>query len=114
MSDNAKDVALIASGETEQRALPYAYAQWHLEAWYFADARNLRQYLGRALGHVDTSSPDEILNSKQHLRNLLPNRYYAAWTAEDIVRHLNARAIAQRSPSFRGFLDAVLNGESHP
>ena len=28
----------------------YAYAQWHLEAWYFADAANLRSYLGQAPG----------------------------------------------------------------
>ena len=197
MSDNVKDVALIASGKTEQRALPhltahlraqdilartpliprgngaldpetvvslisvaqydcanppdkyvvlidadgkdpddtlapfldyvprrldtenqskvlYAYAQWHLEAWYFADAGNLRQYLGRALGRVDTSRPDDIRNPKQHLRNLLPNRYYTSETAENIARQLDAHTIAQRSPSFRGFLDAVLNGGARP
>ena len=96
--------------EVQSKVL-YAYAQWHLEAWYFADAGNLRQYLGRALGHVDTSRPDDILNPKQHLRNILPDRYYTSWTAEDIVRELDALTIAQRSPSFRGFLDAVLNGE---
>ena len=38
----------------------YAYAQWHLEAWYFGDAANLRCYLGRGLGSVDASKPDEI------------------------------------------------------
>ena len=44
----------------------YAYAQAHLEAWYFADADNLRHYLGRSLGHVDTSKPDKIINPKLH------------------------------------------------
>ena len=53
-------------------SVQYAYAQWHLEAWYFADARNLRSYFGgRALGNVDTSQADEIQNPKLHLKNLL-------------------------------------------
>ena len=47
----------------------YAYAQWHLEAWYFADVANLRSYLGQAPGDVDTSKPDEIQNPKLHLKN---------------------------------------------
>ena len=68
----------------------YAYAQWHLEAWYFADATNLRQYLGRALGSVDTSHPDDIQNPKQHLKNLLPNRIYTSRTAENIAQQINA------------------------
>ena len=46
----------------------FAYAQWHLEAWFFADARNLRNYLGRDLGNVDASKPDEIQNPKEHLK----------------------------------------------
>lgn len=44
----------------------YAHAQWHLEAWYFADADSLRGYLGRDLGHVDVSMPDELQNPKNH------------------------------------------------
>ena len=89
----------------------YAYAQWHLEAWFFADERHLREYLGgRALGNVDASQPDYIQNPKEHLKNLLPRRIYTARTSEAIARALDARTIAQRSPSFAGFLSAVRNG----
>src|SRR6266487_6163786 len=38
-------------------ALQFAFAQWHLEAWFFADISNLREYLGRDLGSVDASKP---------------------------------------------------------
>lgn len=86
-----------------------AYAQWHLEAWYFADATNLRAYLSRSAGSVDTSKPDEIQNPKLHLKHLLP-RTYTARVSEEIARTLNPRTIAGRSPSFKGFVDAVLNG----
>ena len=88
----------------------FAYSQWHLEAWYFADAANLRTYFrGRALGSVDTSKPDEVENPKLHLKNLL-DRTYTARVSEEIARTLDARTIAQRSPSFQGFMDAVMNG----
>ena len=91
--------------------LQYAYAQWHLEAWYFADSQNLRTYLrDKALGSVDASKPDEIQNPKQHLKNLLERSTYTALISEEIARTLDARAIAQRSPSFDGFLSAVRNG----
>ena len=91
--------------------LQYAYAQRHLEAWYFADSQNLRTYLrDKALGSVDASKPDEIQNPKQHLKNLLEPSTYTARTSEDVARTLDARAIAQRSPSFDGFLSAVRNG----
>ena len=88
----------------------YAYAQWHLEAWYFADATNLRAYLSRSAGSVDTSKPDEIQNPKLHLKQLLSPRIYTALVSEEIARTLNPRTIAGRSPSFKGFVDAVLNG----
>ena len=87
----------------------YAWAQWHLEAWYFADATNLREYLSRNAGSVDTSKPDEIQNPKLHLKHLLP-RTYTARVSEEIARTLNPRTIAGRSPSFKGFVEAVLNG----
>lgn len=94
--------------------IQYAYAQRHLEAWYFADADNLRAYLGgQALGSVDTSQPDDIPNPKLHLNNLLGSRVYTALISEDIARQLNAQTIAGRSPSFYGFLEAVKNGTSH-
>ena len=88
----------------------YAYAQWHLEAWYFADEANLRDCLGRTLGNVDTSKPDGIQNPKLHLKHLLGNRIYTARISEEIAIRLDAQTIAERSPSFRGFLNAVVNG----
>ena len=90
----------------------YKYAQWHLEAWYFADATNLRAYLGRGPGSVDTSKPDEIENPKLHLKNLLPQVYTARVSAE-IARKANPPTIMGRSPSFKGFVDAVTNGTDH-
>ena len=88
----------------------YAYARWHLEAWYFADAQNLRGYLGGATGGVDTSKPDEIQNPKLHLKNMLGKLRYTARVSEEIARKLEPLTIAQRSPSFKGFLEAVTNG----
>jgi Domain of unknown function (DUF4276) len=92
-------------------ALQFACAQWHLEAWYFADISSLRSYLGRDPGSVDASTPDEIKNPKLHLKNLLGDRAYTAVVSEEIARQLNAKIIAERSPSFCGFLDCVRNGE---
>lgn len=93
------------------RSLQYAYARQHLEAWYFADAQNLRGYLGgKALGSVDASQPDEIENPKLHLKNLLGPGGYTAEVSEKIAGALDARTIADRSPSFHGFIAAVRNG----
>jgi hypothetical protein len=91
-------------------SLQFAYAQWHLEAWYFADVTSLRDYLGRDAGHVDTSRPDEIQNPKLHLNHLLGDRVYTAVISEEIARTLDATTIAERSPSFQGFLEAIRNG----
>ena len=90
--------------------LQFAYAQWHLEAWYFADASGLREYLGRDPGNVDASKPDEIRNPKNHLKQLLGERTYTAVISEETARRLNALSIGQRSPSFQRFLEAVRNG----
>ena len=96
-------------------AIQYAYAQQHLEAWYFADAANLRSYLGgMALGNVDPSKPDAILNPKLHLKNLLGTRVYTARVSEEIATKLDAQTIVQRSSSFKGFMDAVINGDFRP
>ena len=89
-----------------------AYAQEHLEAWYFADAENLREYLGRELGQVDTSRPDRIQNPKLHLKHLLGECVYTARVSEEIAGTLDARTIAGRSPSFRKFIDAIADGGS--
>lgn len=92
--------------------IQFAFAQWHLEAWYFADSVNLRGYLGGALGSVDASKPDEIQNPKLHLKHLLGDRVYTAVVSEEIAKMLDSVTIAQRSPSFSGFLDAVRNGSA--
>ena len=89
-----------------------AYAQEHLEAWYFADAENLRNYLDRDLGRVDTSRPDEIQNPKLHLKHLLGERVYTARVSGEIAETLDAGTIAGRSPSFKEFVDAITNGGS--
>ena len=88
----------------------YAYAQAHLEAWYFADVENLRERIGRAPGNVDTSKPDEIDNPKLHLTHLLAERVYTARVSAEIAGALDAVTIARRSPSFRAFVEAVRNG----
>ena len=89
-----------------------AYAQRHLEAWYFADAENLSGHLKRDLGKVDTSQPDAIQNPKLHLKHLLGEDVYTARVSEEIARALDPGRISQRSPSFKGFIDAVMNGAS--
>jgi hypothetical protein len=91
-------------------SLQFACAQWHLEAWYFADSSGLRTCLGRDLGQADASQPDSIADPKRHLKNLLGSRVYTAVVSEEIARHVAPETIAQRSPSFAGFLDAVRNG----
>ena len=90
--------------------LHFAYAKRHLEAWYFADSTNLRDWIGRAVGSVGASRPDELDNPKLHLKNLLGEQMYTARVSEEIAASLDARTIAQRSPSFRFFLEAVMNG----
>ncbi len=100
-------------GDWLNSRIQYAYAQWHLEAWYFADADGLRAFLGgQALGSVDTSQPDEIQNPKLHLKHLLGDCFYSARVSEQIAEALDARIIAQRSPSFHRLLNAVENGAS--
>ncbi len=92
-------------------AIQYAYAQWHLEAWYFADAKNLRKYLGRDLGKVDASQPDSIHNPKLHLKHILGDKAYTAVISEEIAMQLNAQFVAQKSDSFGGLLKAMRNGD---
>lgn len=91
-----------------------AYARQHLEAWCFADVKNLRSFLGRDPGQVDASRPDEIENPKRHLQNLLGETIYTAQVSGEIAGCLDARTVVGRSPSFKGFLDAVLNGDALP
>ena len=89
----------------------FAFAQQHLEAWFFADSRNLREYLsGRNLGSIDTSRPDEIDDPKRHLQNLLGDVIYTSQISGQIARSLHAPTVAGRSRSFDNFLSTVRNG----
>ena len=104
-------------GEDITATVQYAHAQQHLEAWYFGDETNLRRHVGRALGNVNISKPDEIQNPKLHLKHLLKterNQIYTASVSEEMARSADAGTISQRSPSFHGFLEAVLNGDHPP
>ena len=94
-------------------SIQFAYAERHLEAWYFADGNGLRQYLGRDLGNVDPSRPDAMPNPKLHLRHLLGSRLYTSLVSKEIASKLSVTTIAERSPSFRGFVAAVQNGVRH-
>jgi hypothetical protein len=91
-------------------ALQFTYAQWHLEAWFFADEQGLRLHLGKSLGSVDASAPDQIQNPKEHLKHLLHARAYTAVISEQIAKAIDSKTIAQRSPSFCAFLKAMSNG----
>ena len=93
-------------------SIKFAYAQWHLEAWYFADAANLRAYLGRSMGSVNPNEPDQIQNPKHHLRQLLGDLTYTAQVSQEIAAGLDPTTIARRSPSFRNFLEAIRNGDT--
>lgn len=88
----------------------FAYAQRHLEAWYFADAAGLQRYLGRGVGNVDPTNPDALDNPKLHLKHLLRTRPYTALVSERIAAQLNVAAVMRHSASFRLFIAAVKNG----
>lgn len=98
--------------DTINASLNFAYAQWHLEAWYFADGEGIRGYLGRDPGNVDTSQPDQIQNPKLHLKNLLGDMVYTSVISEEIAKRLDPSVIGNSSDSFSGFLDSVRNGDT--
>ena len=84
-------------------------AKWHLEAWFFADDHGLRTFLGKSIGHVDTSAPDEIHNPKLHLKQVL-GAPYTAQVAGAIAQCLSPDIVRARSPSFAQFEQAATNG----
>lgn len=89
-------------------------AKWHLEAWFFAHGEALRQYLGRDLGAVQWTLPDDIVNPKLHLKHLLASidgRVYTSQVAGEIARSLDPSVVLDRSPSFRRFDGASRNGQ---
>ncbi|WP_437586001.1 DUF4276 family protein [Sorangium sp. So ce1000] len=120
---DAKDPQdVVARFEEDLKATPVGHrvpvpiltvaAKWHLEAWFFACAASLRDYLGRDLGNVDTSQPDEIVNPKRHLIHLLKEGsgdIYTARVSEEIAQRLSVQELL-RSPSFARFESAVRNG----
>ncbi|HSN99871.1 MAG TPA: DUF4276 family protein [Candidatus Nanopelagicales bacterium] len=103
-------------GRTRAQEVPVpiliAAAKWHLEAWFFADAAGLRAHLGRDLGSIDPSRPDEIINPKLHLKQILAGTTYTARVAEEIARKLSPERARSRSPSFAHFEQCVRNGPS--
>jgi len=88
----------------------FAFAQWHLEAWFFADHAGLRRYLKRSLGRVGAESPDQITNPKLRLKHLLGDSVYTSRKSEEIAEALDPHVIRSQSPSFAGFVEAVRNG----
>ena len=118
--DVAGHVVVVASGETERRSLPHLVSHLQKQGTSVADVRipprNKALDAGvaekRDLGNVDDSRPDEIENPKLHLKNIL-GQVYTARVSEEISRALDAETIARRSPSFRCFMEALLNGVDH-
>ena len=96
----AKHVVIIASGEIERRALP------HL-------AGHLRD---RAITVVEVRIPPRngALNPQmaERLKHLLGEHVYSARVSEEIAETLDSGTIAERSPSFKKFVDPVMNGGS--
>ena len=84
----ADHVVVIASGETERRSLPHLVS--HL------------QKQGTSVDDVRIPPRNKALD--------VDDQVYTARVSEQIARVLDAENIARRSPSFRGFLDALLNG----
>ena len=72
----------------------------------FSDAENLKCFLGKTLGKIDTSRPDNFRNPKNYLKNLLGSRVYTARISERIANSLDGTNNAGRCPSFRGYVDA--------
>jgi Domain of unknown function (DUF4276) len=94
-----------------------AVAIRHLEAWFFGHSEKLRDFLGRDLGSIDSSRPDEIDNPKLHLTHLLDSRsrVYTAPVAAQIAALLDPLIIEGRSPSFASFIAKLQNGsDAHP
>jgi Domain of unknown function (DUF4276) len=93
-----------------------AVAIRHLKSWFFGHPEKLRELLGRDLGSVDSSRPDEIDNPKLHLANLLisRSRVYTAPVAAQIAAQLDPLIIEGRSPSFAGFIGKLQNGAATP
>ena len=86
-------------------------AKWHLEAWFFADEQKLREFLGRDLGNISPQFPDEILNPKLHLKNLLSGRRYTREIADRIASVVRPSVMQTHSQSFFDFVQAVRNGD---
>ncbi|KYG03737.1 hypothetical protein BE21_04520 [Sorangium cellulosum] len=107
-----EDLKATAVGHRVPVPILSVAAKWHLEAWFFACAASLRDYLGRDLGNVDTSQPDEIVNPKRHLIHLLKagrGEIYTARVSAEIAQRLSAQEL-RRSASFARFESAVRNG----
>ena len=123
-----KRVIIIASGETERRALPYLVSHLTGEGvsvdqvlipprnramnvenvesliwteWYSNVAETPDKFV--VLVDTDRDNPQEVMGM---LSSRLPLRM-----GDEIAASLDSRTIEQRSPSFRCFLETVLNGD---
>ena len=92
--DGEYDYAMVAILDEVGAKIKYAYAQQHLEAWYFAIPRTSEPTSAMRL-EIDTSKPDEIENPKDHLKNVLDDRVYTARISERYVNHPMHRQVAQ-------------------
>lgn len=87
-----------------------AHAQWHLEAWFFADQAGLRLFLNdKDLGNLP-AIPDDIERPKLRLQHLLQPFLYTAATAREIAAAIHPQVAEKRSPSFAQFRAAMRNG----
>lgn len=93
------------------RPVLLVHAQWHLEAWFFADATGLRNFLkDQELGHLP-ANPDEIPRPKLRLQQLLSPMLYTSLTAQAIAATIQPQNAEDRSPSFAQFRAAMRNGK---
>jgi len=98
----------VTGSPTITASVRVAAAQWHLEAWFFADHHGLRKAVGRNLGRIERNA-DDIQNPKERLKSLLEQPYTAEW-AERLARAVDPSVVESRSPSFASFVAAVRNG----
>ena len=106
--------AMVQRGDLSPAArnsIRWAYAQPHLEAWFFADPSGLARYIG--CDEADLGVPGTIRDPQGVLRGLMTQhmpgrrRNYGASRAKDIADGLDARVVLANSPSFKTLIDAI-------
>ena len=126
----AKRVIIVASGETERRALPHLarhlrqrdvdVQEVHVPPRNKALTAEMAAKLIKSAWYGNPSTPPDKfvlvldLDGADPDRSLEPFRSRLPGPAEEIASRLDADTIAGRSPSFRKFVDAVTNGSLEP